>query len=611
MAVALALAMDAAARRSHGAATASWFREGEMAMRFLVRLAFLFALALVIPPGGASPVVARDGFPCVDLLPISPGAGGLRAEVAGSNCVERDRFEANGARFLFVDIEGYDPPGGAERQRAASEAVRRAASLYARWFTIPDTLFISGHLPSATDPDTGESSVLAETIGDNYSCVITVEDAAIHSGRAGIDRPDYMRTLAHELFHCVQRTDPSLHNGYVVWRDEGTAEYFSGLAVPEGPPNNVFGGRLTNLMERPIYQIRENAYPFIAYLGRQRSPEAVVDFLRRAARDRSDAGSLATLGNIDRVDELFHDFVKAWFDGFLTDSNGAATYYPIPTFPTVTRVESAQSLALGSAKPFMVAAKKFELARGMAWGLRSPEEVPARASWRVLDESEWSRLSTTIDNCDRARTGVIMATWTEPRTDSSPLTSEATERPADMTACQCPVGRWYMRTDLIRSSMLGRLSPGDLTAGGIFLTFDGSGNATATYEDLVWDTDIDGPGGDGAIRRTLQGTISWKWARKPWGAAGARSPAPSGPGIDALALERTTTAVNANWLLEFMSGGRVINTRSSPFRESDQAGSISIATAVCHNNTLTLGPGATSARGAEIGPPWHGVFERR
>ena len=322
-----------------------------MATRFLVRLAFLFALVLVIPPGGAPPVMARDGFPCVDLLPISPRAANLRAEVAGANCVERDRFETAGAKFLFVDVEGYDPPGGADRQRAASEAVRRAASLYARWFRIPDTLFISGHLPSAIDPETGESSVLAETTGDEYSCVIVVEDAAIHSGRAGIDRGDYMRTLAHELFHCVQRTDPSLDNGYVVGRDEGTAEYFSGLAVPEGPPNSLYGGRLTNLMERPIYQIRENAYPFVAYLGRQRSPDAVVDFLRRASRDPSDTGSLATLGNIADIDELFHSFVKVWFDGELTDANGARLGYPVPTFPTVTRVESEQSLALGSVKP--------------------------------------------------------------------------------------------------------------------------------------------------------------------------------------------------------------------------------------------------------------------
>ena len=582
-----------------------------MAMRYLVRLAFLFALVLVIPPGGAPPVMARDGFPCVDLLPISPAVRNLRTEVAGANCIERDRFEAGGSRFLFVDIEGYDPPGGADRQRAASEAVRRAASLYARWFSVPDTLFISGHLPSAIDPATSESSVLAETIGDNYSCVVTVEDAAIHSGRSGIDTPDYMRTLAHEMFHCIQRTDPSLDHAYVVWRDESTAEYFSGLAVPEGPPNNVFGGRLTNLMERPIYEIRENAYPFIAYLGRQRSPEAVVDFLRRASRDHSATGSLATLGNIADIDELFHGFVKAWFDGELTDANGARLGYPVPTFPTVTRVESEQPLALGSVKPFMVAAKKFDLASGMAWRLQNPDEAPALASWRVLEESEWSRLTATVDNCDRERTGVIVATWTEPQTASRALTIEALERPGDMTACQCPVGRWYMRTGVIQSSYLGRTAPGDLISGGIFLTFDGTGNATASYEDLVWVADIDGPGGDGAIRRTLRGTISWRWARKTWAASGARSPAPTGRGIDAMGLERRTSAVNASWLLEFVSGDRIISSQNSPFRANDQSGSVSIATAVCHNNTLTLGPGATSARGAEIGPPWHGVFERR
>jgi hypothetical protein len=168
-----------------------------------------------------------------------------------------------------------------------------------------------------------------------------------------------------------------------------------------------------------------------------------------------------------------------------------------------------------------------------------------------------------------------------------------------------------MRTGVIQSSYLGRTAPGDLISGGIFLTFDGRGNATASYEDLVWVADIDGPGGDGAIRRTLQGTISWKWARKTWAASGARSPAPTGRGIDAMGLERTTTAVNASWLLEFVSGDRIISSQNSPFRVNDQSGSVSIATAVCHNNTLTLGPGATSARGADIGPPWHGVFERR
>lgn len=579
-----------------------------MAARFLVRLALLLTLSLLMPPGGAAPVQAREGFPCVDFLPISPEDARLRAELASVNCVERDRFEVGGRQFLFIDVEGYDPPDREARQRAAREAIQRSVPLFSTWFSVPDTLFISGRLTSAVDPATGRSSVLAETRGDDFSCVVSVDDSAIHTGRSGLDPADYMRTLSHELFHCVHRTDPTVHNWYVPWRDEGAAEYFSGLAIPEAPANNSFGDDLPTLIRRPIYELGSDAYPFITYLGRQRGTEAVVALLRGAARDRSPSGSLTTLRSISSIDEFFHAFVKAWFDGYLTDANGASVVYPIPAFLTVTRVETARSLELGEIKPFMVAARKFELARGMAWRLETPEQAPTQASWRVVDEADWTHLTATIDNCDRARVGVIVATWTEGRVDSRALTSNAVERPGEMTACRCPVGQWSMDAGTVAGTMVGTASPGELTGGGVTLTFDGAGNATATYDDLSWDFDM---GDGGGIRRTLQGTISWKWARKPWSAAGSRHPEPTGPGVDALALERTTTAVNANWLVQFLSRGSIISSQSTPFRSADQAGSISIATAVCNGSTLTLGPGVTSASGGDLGPPWHGVYQRR
>lgn len=566
-------------------------------MRTWLRWALLAAFAVFLAPLSATPARADDPGECTFFMPANPVFLRYRSaeEVLGGNCVERDRFEVSGHQYLVVELAGYEPPDRALMLSVIREAAERSASYYGRWFHTTDTMIVIGDMPS-------RAGDLALQNSDGRSCIISVENAALHTGRSGTDRFDLMRTIAHELFHCVQSTDPELHNFYVPWRDEGTAEYFSGLVVPEAPFNDLYGEHLQRVFARPLYELDESAAPFIFYLGAARSPEAVANFLQGAVHDPSAAGSVASLNNIPGVDELFHRFLEDFFDQDLVDPSGRAISLPVPDFAGAEPITSAQRLELGEARPFMGVARAFEFAEDVNWDIEAVDGG-GRGSWRRAEDN-WLPLTASISSCDEERTGVLLLTSTAPSTAPSERTANAVERAAaadGAARCQCPIGTWRMNTDSIQASGFRGMFDGPLVSGTVSVTFNADGSALGTYEELTWDNAIDRTS---SMRAVLYGSIHWRWRARPWDPAMA--PEPVGPGQQGVMVERTVSTTDASWRVEFWARGSRLSERVTRFNPS--GGSVNLAVAYCDSETLVLRP--NNGVRIDAPPPWTGIYHR-
>lgn len=534
---------------------------------------------------------------CASLMPVDAALIRLPERVRDAQCVLRDDFTVNGTRYRVAELSPAPSSDIEARLPVVREAVQHSARIYGRWFhTAPTTIILGDMRFREHDGET--------TTDFRGGCVISVDGGSQHTRRT-FDRSDLMRTVAHELFHCVQFTDPTLDHHQVKWRDEATAEYFAGLVAPEAPYNPVYGEELPNLLERPLYELEESAAPFIFYLGVSRSPEAVANFLQGASRDASAAGSVATLQNIPDVDQLFLDFVHRWIDGNLTDANGRRIALPLPDLSAITQVERDQVLDLGDARPFQARIGVFQFSRGSNWAIEAPEEGDARGAWRRAHES-WFPLRAIVDACDEYGSGVLVLTSTQASTNPAPRRTHARASPAEARVCQCPVGEWTMGHDQLRyTGWQGMIPEGELVSGSVTVAFSADGTGTGTFNDVTIEAPIDRYS---SMRQVLRGSVTWRWRALPWDSRLAGGPPPEGE--PSLMLERTVTDVAASWNVQFIARGAIVNERSTPFRPGAAGGgSLQLAPAVCRGPVLSIQPSTVTPPPIPP-PPWYGTFVR-
>lgn len=560
------------------------------------RWAMLAVLAAGLMQTSAPSARAQDVAECTFFMGADPAElRWLPAELRTARCVEITRFESFGKHFLVVDVVGYDAASRDYRAAITQSAVSRAVNHYRTWFTVPDTLIIYGNIGSLrTASSSGRA--LAVTSADQYNCVISVDDAATHLGRTvAEDSASLQHTIAHELFHCVQQTDRTVDNAYLPWRDEGTAEFFSGRAINEAPYNNAYGRNLPQINETPLYELGESAAPFIFYLGAQRGEEAVVDMLRRAYRSPQPQAQLSTLNNIPGVDQLFHDFARAWAGNTLVDQAGRRISLPGPRWGERQRVRGAMTLRMDTS-PFMITTPGYTLERGMGFGIDAPTDSDVRAVWRA--DGAFSELRTVVDACDEAEGGIIMTQTNGDAMELTERTINVTEEPAAMSNCRCPLGSWTIGTEALRETPMSN-TPGIIVDGSVTLQFSES-QVTGTYHEVTIDTRIDD---NSSMRTIMYGSITWSWRRRPWDERLA-GPRPEGV-TDALMLERTVVSADTMTRVEFWARNQRVSSRDSRPPPRPQ-GSVSINPAVCTEGGLSIRPNRAS--GMAAAPPWHGDF---
>lgn len=565
-------------------------------------LAALLTMCLAIPDANA--------LPCSFF--VTRGADRAHAWLApfmASECEERDRVTFEGRQFVFIEVVGSRAGLGEARRNLAKNALQRATALYHRWFEIPEALIISGFNPAL------EGEGIAFALGDRNGCLIWLDRTSLHAGQSiGSSNGNQLkRIVAHEYFHCVHFGDPTVDNLYRRWRDEGVSEYFSGLAVSEAPPNGGAIDRFIDIEINSLYDLEHETFPFFAFLGNTRGPEAVVDFLRHASRTHTPAGDRSSLLAIPRVEELFHYMARDYTEGKLKDESGRL----LPLRPALlrpnTNIERRGNYPVTSMpgiKPFTVSIGEYNFKRGFTWPTRNSSGPSAlKSSWIERDTDHWMDLPGEIRACDTDKRGYILTTSTANGDGAQPFGFSVEERPGLSAECQCPAGSWHMNTAGLRATRWRSIGEARLVSGSITLNFFGN-EASATYNDVTYEGAV---GPDSKMRTVRSGTLFWTYVRRPWAAAGLATPAPSGRDIDAFAVERILTKSNAQTRVVFLNKGREVGSNTMPDRTDQSGGGKNIVAAYCvAGNELHL-MGARSAAilpGSEDLPPYTGVYRR-
>lgn len=140
--------------------------------------------------------------------------------------------------------------------------------------------------------------------------------------------------VAHELFHCVQRSSlsyaqltsgaPGGAGGGGAWWIEGAADWFSTLAVPAP----AFMRDRVDVFDRDSPRVALNrmaydAYVFFAWLGGAHGMEAVMPFLHAMAPSAGESAQRAAMTRALAAEEWLR-FAEDYLDQRIRDGHGAS-----------------------------------------------------------------------------------------------------------------------------------------------------------------------------------------------------------------------------------------------------------------------------------------------
>ncbi|MEQ1541127.1 MAG: hypothetical protein ABL926_02635 [Novosphingobium sp.] len=248
---------------------------------------------------------------------------------------------------------------------------------------------------------------------------------------------DFVFTLAHELFHCIQfasfRAMPD--QGWLV---EGSAEYFAHLAKHQATIqfadqfNQAIPSTALDAMDYP-------AFVFYAWLGNANGPPKVKEFLAAA---RSIDGAVSS--------DMLMQFAKAYYETSIRLPDGRSLPVSPPPGPTVA-VHGAMRFASPAVRPYTFSSQMLAFDRGKRFEL-SEEPAPAdsRTLWRQGGSGLFGPTPTTVRTCSgEVRYQVIRTATRSGRAASYGISAAS----SSSTECACPAGVWQETPASTRNSV--------------------------------------------------------------------------------------------------------------------------------------------------------------
>ncbi|WP_155844822.1 hypothetical protein [Arenimonas oryziterrae] len=264
--------------------------------------------------------------------------------------------------------------------------------------------------------------------------------------------------VAHELFHCVQRSslsDAQLRSssgggvaGGGTWWTEGSADWFVTLAIPTTP--RFMADRVRSFdadsPTTPLNRMSYDAYVFFAWLGGARGPNSVVPFLRAMASSAAESAQRSAMSAALPADQWLR-YAQDYRDQRIRDGHGASIGSTPQVGPTydweATRTQRIELL------PFVIKRANLSFRCGR-WRL-DPQPRRFHAA-KPASGDAWAPIPTTIDAMDgttREFRFVGIATGT-----SNVALQVAATREASCQECQasreidrCLIGTWQLTTD--------------------------------------------------------------------------------------------------------------------------------------------------------------------
>ncbi len=288
--------------------------------------------------------------------------------------------------------------------------------------------------------DRPEETIARTVSGSTLFCTDQCHVVLYHHPERSAD--SMARTLAHELFHCVQQQlwRPKIGDEGSRWWSEGSAAWFEDFALPDLHASSNLDTQLQLFRERSAtYPLTESTYSsvvFFSWLG----PERMTAYLSLMA----DPGMSQNEGARRAMTaEGYLDFARAYVDENIVTPSGirlADSYGP-----DTARVHETTGTPGADPDYDSGPVRAFVLARGeILFRSADYEPVGSFGEWREVfsvERGSWAGLPAAFElRCD-ARRHVRFAVMAV-RDGRLRLTPGTTGAATDGADCTCPLGSW-------------------------------------------------------------------------------------------------------------------------------------------------------------------------
>jgi hypothetical protein len=323
----------------------------------------------------------------------------------------------------------------------------------------------------------------------------------------------FRQVIAHEIFHCFQfknlAAQMHIEQRVKMWWSEASAEYFSNVVYPGVNYENRWVSGFDSLSPHtPLYQMGYENFGFFQFLANRWGDSAVLTFLESMPTDGGVSEQQNRLAAWPGMQDVFHEFGKAYLDLSIADSGGGTIPF-VPSFEHTVEIPrgtlqqdfSPQPFVLDRHEMFFVDDTRFSIQREIAEGAGMDSANPGARP------GAWGPLPSTINTACGEGEYILLVTTAVPSGSPPGVLSVATNGEAldEDTECEtCLLGTWTLDNESYFAHM-GREWPiivnmlpsyGLPTDGvqsfltGVFgvmqISFSDDGRATGTQED--WGT---------------------------------------------------------------------------------------------------------------------------
>lgn len=371
----------------------------------------------------------------------------------------------------------YDETDEALLPQAALEALIESTTVYSSYalvgdismvFSLVDTIDSDATLAVATvDSQWGLASIAG-------ACPVTMFPSAAADIRA------LQQTVAHEVWHCVQR-----ENGYRVgvpegyaWYIEGGAEYMSNVVYPDVNDEHGWAGVFDwNALRTPVFDLSYDAWVWWQYLGSEQGPAAVVDLMQRI----EDSGDRGVGIMTDSYGPSFQSFVVDYMAGVIPDGGGKVPRGELTLPPPlqVDRNSDGKTLDV-EVEPFVAGRWTIEYDKQLRVLQVDRTETPGGLAMvekdRRTDPAEWKEVFPEVRSKCETKAYYMIAATTDQGTHRPRIEITETEQ----AVCDpCLIGTWDLRLDTFKELIVAA-SGGAVPAG---VDFEFGGNYFLEFED--------------------------------------------------------------------------------------------------------------------------------
>ena len=328
--------------------------------------------------------------------------------------------------------------------------------------------------------------------------------------------------IAHELFHCVQRsslTDAQMRTtagggaaGGGTWWIEGSADWFSTAAVP---PPSYFQDRVRAFdSDSPTVALNAmsyDAYVFFAWLGGAHGHASVVPFLRAMASSPEPGAQRRAMASALPAAEWLR-FAEDYLDRRIHDGQGASiNSTPVPGDQWEWRDSRTQNTRL---EPFVLARDRLSFHCGR-WNV-TPRPATSHAA-RTESGGTWGEVPANIDTISGGNGDFRFAGMNATASEVSlqidgRLAASCAECAGTREIDRCLVATWQMSVDGMEQWMREHIHKATVTGVsqvGNTLTLNSDGTfATGASRVNVQLQGSGGVSGQGA----LNGNASGRWS---------------------------------------------------------------------------------------------------